>query len=271
MVITVPYQKSPLQTQLIGFKIKYKDIIVWEQVCDKLKTTLTDFLLKAVDLYLHPNTPNPFKKVEIQQDLTKYAKDGNKYVNLRVEKETLREWDDFCARHIISRTSLIKQAVRHSLQPPEKILPNFEFERACQEILYNMINYFGLMDGVTFHAIFSPIQRKTRSKILNNLEAARLVLRKGADVYVPHEPSVVFTDPRLITENLVYIFERIQENPDEIDESYHARLLRVFFEYMEQLANQKGIGDKIYAESHKIMRTFERAMNISLTDVKNNE
>ncbi|MHA1339416.1 MAG: hypothetical protein ACTSRZ_04730 [Promethearchaeota archaeon] len=63
-------------------------------------------------------------------------KDEKILISLRINKNLLAKWDNFCAEKGISRTNLIKNAV-------EAYLNQLSIEKVIEELLFKYINAIG--------------------------------------------------------------------------------------------------------------------------------
>ncbi len=200
--------------------------------------SLTQFLVAAVDSFLHPERPTKIPQGEgpAPDWLTDGVRRTLQYLNLRVLKETVAAWDEACGQFYCTRIALIQQAIRWVTlrQDPRKLVGLIGV--IIKKILLHLITTLGSLDFSHIAAIFSDWDPASLIQLLGSLEAEGHVMRKGQETYVPSGGVDPALGPRFVAGHLVLAAEMLRASPEDWDEMQQALLAQAAVEYLDQHA-----------------------------------
>lgn len=258
-------------TQIIGFRVPKDEMKRWQYFADKSGRSLTQFLAGAVESFLHPERPSTFPRgpLPIPKWVTEGVGHTPQYVNLRLPRETIAEWDEAGKQLYCTRMGLVQQAVHWVTG---QIIHRKAFGSVgvvAKDILLHLINTLGSLDFDHADAIFQGWDRASVMQMLDALETEGLVMRKGQETYMPVGGPDRTWGPRFVAGNLVQLTPTLEASLEEEEAVQHRLLVQAIFEYLEVYASAvdkmpagnveelgrclRGFLQKINDPSHNIM------------------
>ena len=203
-------KKNP---RVISFKLLPSEQYLWRQYAINIGKTPSSFLISKVDRYLSLNpleeeydnikimnaikNSSKFKQlIKIEEKLTKNGKRNVSSllsnVSLRLNKESLKEWDNYREPRYFTRTALIRQTLDRFFEIKPKIPIELEGNtlNRLSLVINSLICEVGSIDFQRLQAIFgNKVDSSTLIQVLNKLEEEGSITRKGSwDNYVPTNP-----------------------------------------------------------------------------------
>jgi len=202
--------RKNINSSVISFKLLPSEQYLWKRYAISIGKTPSSFLISKVNQYLSLNS---LEEENDNKRIMKAVRNSRKYkqifkiekkkrkekkpilltnVSLRLDKDTLKEWDNYRKSRYISRTALIRQTLNSFFSDPLKSL--IKFEEKTTERLSSVISFLicevGSLDFKRLIDIFNnKVDPSTLQHILDKLEEEGTITRKGQrDNYVPTNP-----------------------------------------------------------------------------------
>ncbi len=225
-------------TQIIGFRVPQDELKVWQYFADKNNLSLTQFLVAAVESFLHPERPTQVPEGEgpAPKWLTDGVRHTPQYLNIRLPKGTVVAWDEACGQFYCTRIALIQQAVRWVTMRQDQRKPVGLTGVIIKNALLHLITTLGSLDFSHIAAIFSDWDPASLIQMLGSLETEGHIMRKGQETYVAAGGVDPALGPRFVAGHLVLAADTLRASPEEWDEFQHTLLAQAAVEYLDQHA-----------------------------------
>nr|QEE14280.1 hypothetical protein DSAG12_00091 [Candidatus Prometheoarchaeum syntrophicum] len=199
--------------RVISFKLLPSEQYLWRQYATNIGKSPSSLLISKVDRYLSLNpleedydnkkimdavkNSSKFKQlIKIEETLTKNGKRNSSSlltnISLRLNKDSLKEWDIYRQSRYLTRTALIRQTLDRFFEIKPKISIELEGNALYRLsiVINSLICEVGSIDFQRLHAIFgNKVDSSTLDQVLNKLEEEGTITRKGSwDNYVPTNP-----------------------------------------------------------------------------------
>lgn len=225
-------------TQIIGFRVPQNELKTWQYFADKYKMSLTQFIVVAVESFLHPERPAQISQGEgpAPEWVVEGVRRAPQYVNLRLPRQTVIIWDEACEQNYCTRIALVQQAIRWVTRKQDPRKPVGLVGVTIKNILLHLITTVGSLDFSHIAAIFQDWDPASLIQMLGTLEVEGHIMRKGQETYVPVGGIDPALGPRFVAGHLVLAADTLRTNPEEWDEMQHALLAQAAIEYLDQHA-----------------------------------
>ncbi|OLS13754.1 MAG: hypothetical protein RBG13Loki_2639 [Promethearchaeota archaeon CR_4] len=225
-------------TQIVGFRVPQNELKTWQYFADKYKMSLTQFLVTIVESYLHPERPTQIPKGEgpVPEWVVEGVHRIPQYINLRLPREIVSNWDEACKQYYCTRIALLQQAVQWITGRQELRKPVGLVGVTIKNVLLNLITTLGSLDFSHIAAIFQDWEPASLIQMLGTLEVEGHIMRKGQETYVPVGGVDPVLGPRFVAGHHVLVADSLRTNPEEWDEMPHALLAQAAVEYLIQHA-----------------------------------
>jgi hypothetical protein len=216
------------------------ELRIWQYFADKYQLSLTQFIVSAVDSYLHPEKPAFIARnaVPVQKWVTDGVGHAPQYVNLRLPRDTIAEWDEAGKQFYCTRMALVQQAINWVTKHQVSRKPVGLVGVACKDILLNLITTLGSLDFDHAQTIFQEWDRASIVQMLDALEEEGHIMRKGHETYMPVGGPDRTWGPRFVAGNLVHLTPALQTKLEEDEAVQHRLLVQAMFEYLEVYADK---------------------------------
>lgn len=240
------------KTKVIGFRVPNRNLLEWSIYCDQNNLEISDFLRNCIDGHINDNMPedrpvfgmkkdNHIKYLHLEQII-----DKSTYLNLRVDTEKIKYWDNYCTRNQLDRSKLLIDSVSRWLHPGTKA-PIREYDR-FKRIVQQVIRFFGIIDYKLLATIFDTIDESELIRILDELEneEEHSIWRKADGYIATHEPEQM-VNIRQIVYNFIAFLQLIQKSENRLisdidaansDLSANKSLIIVIIEYLRVYISQ---------------------------------
>jgi hypothetical protein len=206
---TKPGEKTSLKSRVISIKLPRPEYDVVIQFLDFKGVSFGQFIRKIVQNYLH------LEEVILEEDdflvqrllaykqnreifdpnrITQIGDDFEGYlslrkVSIRLQKDQLAYWDQYCKKHFYTRTGLIRAAIHEFFHPRQQTLTPTKTDRInIRNFLNAMIYSIGQIEETRLIALFNQYDPKMIFQILNQLEnqgkIGRKLMERGRIMYV---------------------------------------------------------------------------------------
>jgi hypothetical protein len=199
---------------VIGIRLPPKELYYWTAYCQHTGLSVSEFIMLTMNAFIDLAILRPLYDTKIIAKIKNSIKGLDfsfelQPITFRVKNSVLKEWDEYCNRLKITRTAFIRQAVNffYDQNPNEFPSPDALELVRLMNILYNLIQYMGLMDYVQITSIFQGVDDWLVTRMLNALEQQQLLGRKGIDTYI----ATTSADPTTNTMWVAELLERVNE------------------------------------------------------------
>ncbi|WP_371806240.1 hypothetical protein [Candidatus Lokiarchaeum ossiferum] len=191
------------KTRVVSYKMPPLEWFIWQSYAKYHKESLAVIFGAVVDYFIRYKMEELELDWEYIQTLRENAKvmifdKGLQNVTFRVEIARLKEWDEYCTSHFISRTSLLDKSMNAAIMRVKSVsermhsppIKSPKYQRLLV-LLESVINGTEIKNYLHIQRVFEQVDVKILNQALVQLEGKGRIARKGVDTYVPANPLVL--------------------------------------------------------------------------------
>lgn len=258
------------RSAVVSLRVSGRALLAWEYLCTRERLSVKEFIVTAVEQYLHPERPPRLHGEEFFAPMAVTPPTEKQTITIRVPRDLLAAWDTYCDVHYLSRTGLVRLATDRVFEPPGTRHVTPDYYRACRSVLLNLVQLVGILDFDDLGTIFDQaVDRGTLLALLWDLEARGEIMRKGSTSYTTTTTRKRPVDERRMLEIFSQFVEHTKSDPGLVDANTIRYLVLRVFElldfvtyFREQfLVTEKGFAT-LRAQISALRETFQKVFDL---------